>query len=458
MSVSFTTLLPRRASLPNFLALATLLFAAPLAVAAESAAVRSGAIRPHVMHSGRSSDAPSTDANRASITLDAAVRLAVDRAPLLDARRSQVVSAEQEARRAGALPDPTLSVGIDNLPVTGPDAFNTGADFMTMKKIGLRQAIPARAKREAQRTLAARGIDEANARAQAEQLDVRRRTAQAWIDLWSTARELEALEALRDEATLASTLARARVRGGAGTVDDALSAAAAVVELDVRMDALSADVAAAQARLARWTGDDAAAVDTKLVPDFSALPVPEARLVASIDRLGPVLPVSAQVETAAAAVDAARAEKHPDWSVAMSYGQRERGRSDMLMLEFGIGLPLFPGERQDRGIAAREADYAATLAERDDLRRDQLAMVRSRIATWEGLKRQVDREGSEWLPLARDRSSVALAAFRNGAEVRPWLDARRDELAVVVAHARRTGELARAWADLAYLLPTESQP
>ena len=47
-----------------------------------------------------------------------------------------------------------LTVGIDNLPITGRDAFDTRIDDMTMKKIGLRQEIPARAKRKAQRELA----------------------------------------------------------------------------------------------------------------------------------------------------------------------------------------------------------------------------------------------------------------------------------------------------------------
>src|SRR3546814_7415038 len=91
-----------------------------------------------------------------------------------------------------------LTVGSDNLPVTGPDAFDVQADFMTMKRIGLRQEVPARAERNAERSLAARNIDKAQADAQAEQLEVRRETAEAWIDLWATQRELDELMALRD--------------------------------------------------------------------------------------------------------------------------------------------------------------------------------------------------------------------------------------------------------------------
>src|SRR3546814_4109636 len=80
---------------------------------------------------------------------------------------------------------------------------------------------------------------------------------------------------------------------------------------------------------------------------------------------------------------AARAEKRPDWSVAASYGQRDGGRDDMFMLEFGIELPLFTRNRQDRGVAARQAEYEAALATREDLRRQQAARIRADIARWE---------------------------------------------------------------------------
>lgn len=441
--------------------LSVLLLAPPAALAAAPQS-RSGA---HVTSHAESPVRPRStsvhlsglhEAGSSGVTLDEVISLSVRRAPMLDARRAQIEAARQESRRAGALPDPELFVGIDNLPATGPDAFDFNADEMTMKRIGVRQALPSRAKREVARRLAERRVDEAYAQSSAEQLDVRRAVADAWIDLWAAQRELSALGMLRDEAVLASKLATARVSGSSEPVADALAAAMAVVELDNRIEAARGTQAAAQAKLARWTGVRAD-VTASHAPDFTRLPVPEARLLAAIDRLGPLLSTNAELETAAAAVDAARAERRPDWTVGASYGQRGGGRSDMISLEVGVGLPLFGRNRQDRGIAAREADYQAALHTREDLRRRQQAEIRADIAVWEGLKRQVAREESEWLPLARDRSNAALSAFAAGAEVRPWLDARRDELVVVVAHAQRQGELARAWASLAYLLPTEPQ-
>jgi len=396
-------------------------------------------------------------ATSASLSLVEATRLAVERAPILDARRASVSAAQEEAARAGALPDPTLLVGIDNLPVTGTDAFDFSADEMTMKRIGLRQEIPARAKREARRTLAARAIDEAQALSAAQQLTVRRAAAEAWIDLWAAQRELVSLQALRDQAALAAKLAKARVAGGAATVTDALAAQAAVLELDNRIEALRSSQLAAQAGLARWLGDSDIETTTD-TPDFTALPVPEARLLSAIDRLGPLLPITAQVESAAAAIDVARAEKRPDWSVGASYGQRTGGRSDMILVEIGIGLPLFTRNRQDRGVAAREAEYQAALAGREDVRRQQIAQIRADIARWEGLKRQVTLHEASLLPLANDRSAIALAGYRAGGNIQSWLDAQRDELNIHLSHAEHLGELGRAWAALAYLLPSETQP
>src|SRR3546814_14680713 len=97
-----------------------------------------------------------------------------------------------------------LTVGIDNLPVTGPDAFDPAADFMTMKRIGIRQEIPAGAKRDARRDLAARVVDERQAQTRAERLEIRRRAAEAWIALWAAQRELDEVTALREQAKLAS--------------------------------------------------------------------------------------------------------------------------------------------------------------------------------------------------------------------------------------------------------------
>jgi outer membrane protein TolC len=395
-------------------------------------------------------------AGAAPLTLAEATRVAVEQAPRLEARTAAVDAAQAEASRAGELPDPMLMLGIENLPVTGSEAFDASVDDMTMKRVGLRQEIPAAAKRSASRALAARVVDEARADAVAERLAVQRAAAEAWIDLWAAGHETTALRRLREETALAATLVAARLRAGAASASFALAAQAAVLELDNRLEAARARQLAARAALARWV-PDSRADDTAGEPDFSTLSVAREQLVAAVDRLGPVLQARARVETAAAAIDQARAEKRPDWSVAAFYGQRDRDRSDMLSVEVGIGLPVFGSRRQDRGVFAREAQYRQVLAEREDAERQSVAAINAAWSRWQGLLRQVSLHESQLLPLAGHRSAAAQAAYRAGGQLQPWIDARRAELEIHLSHAEHLGELGRAWAALAYLLPSETR-
>lgn len=401
--------------------------------------------------------APPGRTAESALTLEQVVRRAVERAPALDARRAQTVAAREDAHRAAALPDPKLVGGIDNLPVTGAGAFDVRADDMTMKRIGLMQEFPARAKRDARQALADSNVEQAAAMTASEDLSVRRAAAEAWIERWAADRELDALQAMQAQSGLAVRIAGARLAGAGGTVGDALAARAAALDLDNRIDTAHARVEAADAGLSRWLGTAHAQISAR-APDFALLPFAGSSLLAAADRQGPLLAWDAREHAAAAAVTAASAEKRADWSVGVVYGQRDRGRSNMLSLEFSIGLPLFTANRQDRDIAARQADYAATLDAHEDARRAQIEQVQRDLAQWAALKRQVARDQEQLLPLARDRAATALAAYRGGGALQPWVDARRDEIDLRIAHAQRLGEFGRAWAALAYLLLEEHTP
>src|SRR5690349_6761429 len=106
------------------------------------------------------------------LTLDAAVEQALRSAPQVNARTAGIEAAQALTVSAGRLPDPELIVGIDNLPVSGPDAYSTTADFMTMRKIGVMQAFPRGEKRQLQRVRAQAELDLANAENVETRLDV----------------------------------------------------------------------------------------------------------------------------------------------------------------------------------------------------------------------------------------------------------------------------------------------
>ena len=174
------------------------------------------------------------------IPFEEALRSADARAPALQARQSRLAASREEAARAAALPDPMLTLGVANL--------------MTMKRIGVMQEFPARAKRQARQAVAERTVDRARAASLAERLAVRSATAQAWIDLWAAQRELSAMQASREPVAIAARTAGARTAGGTGTVAEALAVQADALDLENRIDAAQAAVEAGHAGLGEWIG------------------------------------------------------------------------------------------------------------------------------------------------------------------------------------------------------------
>ena len=397
------------------------------------------------------------------IAYDEALRLAEEHAPALKAHEQQLEAARQDAQRAGRLPDPRMTLAVSNWPVTGRDAFAFNADEMTMKQVGVMQHFPARAKRRAQQAVAQRAIEQAEAVTAADRLAVRKLTARAWIALQAAENEVTLLQSLRESPQIAVGNAKARLSASTGSATDALAAQAAALNLELQIDMAQVELDAARAGLARWLDRMPSDIQTAgQMPDLDRLPVNEGTLLASVDALGPLLPWRSREALASASVSEADAGRHPDWSLGLTYGQRGRSPagghlSDMVMLEFSVDLPLFTANRQDRDVAARRADQRAAVADLEEAQRAQAEALRRTLAEWQGLKRQIARKEHEILPLAHDRSQAALAAYKAGGELQPWIEARRDEVQLHVEHARHLRDLGRAWAELAFLMPATGE-
>jgi outer membrane protein TolC len=209
--------------------------------------------------------------------------------------------------------------------------------------------------------------------------------------------------------------------------------------------------------LQRWLGPVLPALAEP--PDFSQLPVSAARLTRDIDAQAPMQALQAREQVAQAALAQARATTHPDWSVSAMYGQRAPNLSNMATVQVSVSLPLFTRNRQNRGISARQAQFDAVQFAHEDARRAQREAVARAIADWQGWGRRIERFEQTLLPLAHDRAATALAGYRGGGGFQPWLDARRDEIAMRLDYADALATRARLWAALAYLLPpTEDTP
>jgi outer membrane protein TolC len=393
-----------------------------------------------------------------ALSLDEAVGRALGSAPQVAARSEGAAAMRELAVSAGRLPDPELMLNVNDLPVDGPDAWSTTADFMTMRMIGVKQEFPRGEKRRLERDRASTGAELADAELVETSLDVARETAGAWIRRAAIEAALAELHALRPDLELGAAAARAGVAGGRASTAEALAAEAAVVRLGNRIIEMETEAHHARIELGRWIGEDAERPLAPM-PDFDRLPVPAPALLAGIERHGSIQPFESRLAAAQADVALARADKRPDWSAALAYADRGPEFSDMASLQFTIELPLFTRHRQDPVIAARSAELRQLEAERESALRAHTAEVHKMLVEWEQAGRRLEQYDRELVPLARERAMAAIAAYRAGSgEFQPALDAFEVEMELAVERAELTDTRGRAWAFLRYLERGQLQP
>jgi outer membrane protein TolC len=386
-----------------------------------------------------------------SLSLEAAVERALEIAPQVGAGTANVEGMQASAISAGRLPDPQVIVGIDNLPVTGADAYSTTSDFMTMRKAGLMQQFPAASKRRLEREIAGARVGVAEAQLLTSRLEIARGVAQSWIRRATAERSLNDLRALQPELELQAAAARGAVSAGRSSTADAFAAEVTVSELQSRLLRMQGEVRQASFELARWIDSDAARPLASM-PSLDDLPTPPAALLESVHEHGSLLTFQSQIEAARLDVDFAKAQRRPDWSAELAFAKRGPDFSDMVSLEFRIGLPWFTRNRQNPQIIAKQAELRRLEAERDAELRMHTAEIHQMITQWEQLGEQLRQYEGELLPLARERSRAALASYRSGrGDLRLALDAYRQEIEFVVEHATLLNERGRAWAYLRYL-------
>jgi cobalt-zinc-cadmium efflux system outer membrane protein len=344
------------------------------------------------------------------LTYAGALDLAARSAPSLQASALKVDAARDASHAAGRLPDPKLSVGLDNFPASGPPAGRFNADEMTMARIGVLQDVPNAARRRAQVAAGSAEIGVAEAEAALQQRNVRVATALAWIDLAYAERRLAALDQLVGGLKDLWAAEPASVASGASRPAVGLEPKRLQAVFADRRSELAAAAAKARAELSRWTGVPAP-IASGDAPHYDIDP---AALHAALDRHPSLLTAEAAERRAAADVDAARAATRPDWGFEVSYGRRDPMFGDMVSAGVTMSLPLFKGARQAPLIAARVADRNRVQIEREDQRRTLVAALDGDIADHVMHHDQWRRAVEVLAPTAEQRAHLELTSYAAG--------------------------------------------
>jgi outer membrane protein TolC len=388
-----------------------------------------------------------------SLTLPEVQRLAVARSRQLVAQDSAVAAAREMAVAAGQLPDPVATLGVNNLPVNGPDAWSVTRDFMTMRSVGVMQEFTRAEKREARTERYEREADKARAERNVSVAAIQRDTALAWLDRYYAEAMLGVISEQRGQAQVEIEAAESGYRAGRGNLADILAARNALVLLDDRASEVGRKLAAAKIALARWIGDDAQA-PLAGEPAINTIRLDPATLDQDLTHHPELAVLAKKEEVAAAEARMAQANKKTDWSVALMYSQRGPAFSNMISLNVSVPLQWDQKNRQDREVAAKLAMLDQARAEREDMVRAHTAEVRAMIAEWENDRERHSRYEREVLPIATERTQSTLTAYRGAkASITDLLMARRSEIDVRLQALQLEIDTARLWAHLNFLLP-----
>lgn len=389
------------------------------------------------------------------LTLAEAQKQAVARSRQLAAQGASVQATREMAAAAERLPDPVLKAGVDNLPVSGPDRFSTGADFMTMRRLGVAVELTAADKRHWRAERLLRAGDKTRAESEVALAAIRRDTAIAWLERYFTEQMAQVLAAQLKQAKDELDAAEGAYRGGRGGQADLLAARASLGGVQDRADEIAAKVNSAAIMLARWTGDDGAAA-LGAAPDLDTLPLDPDRLHAELDHHPQVAVLRRQEEIAEADVHLAQLAKKSDWSVELAFQQRGPAYPNMVSVALSVPLQWDQKRRQDRELSASMRLAEAATAEREEAAREHTADTAAQMQQWQSGQRRIARYQRELLPLAAERVQASLAAYRGGkASLSEVLLARRAELDVRLQALQLQMDTARLWAALRFLLPED---
>jgi outer membrane protein TolC len=349
-------------------------------------------------------------AHAQSIGYEDALRQAQEEQPLLQARELQVEALRGVIGTADELPDPVLRGGISNLPFTGPVAFNPDRQLPTQIQLGVEQAIPNLAKRNARSGVAVSDTNVSQARLTMARRDVVLAAGQAWISLHFAQRRLVLAQEAQEDLGALVPVARSAVAAGSARPAESLEIRRALLDIDDARTRIEADLETARAMLVRFVpGSDPIALGA--APPVDVDPV---RLRADLEGNPEIRIADAIAGRARAATDLARADLRPDFGVNVTLGRRNPDFGNAVSVMGSITLPLFTGRRQEPRITAAHAQAMAADAERQDLQRAITAQFEADLAAWRSANRQWQRAREQLLPLARDRADLETASFAAG--------------------------------------------
>ncbi|MGE8161165.1 TolC family protein [Paraburkholderia sp. NPDC080076] len=395
-------------------------------------------------------------AQDAGLTLDEALQIATSRSSSIQAAQASVRGSSDVVVKAGQLPNPTLNLSVQDLPVNGPNAFTIGQDNFTMRGIGIQQEWVSPAKRRLQTTLADRAVERDKSTYLEKVAEVRQQVAMAWLNAIYAKKAVALSQALVDHLSQELAVKQASYRGAKGAAIDIAQASLTLGNARDELICAQQDERTALITLSRWTGAgnvlEVGGTPPALQSHVSGL---------SVEQLAQVQPsliaARAAISLADADTDVTRSNRSPNWTWGLTYFKSGGKFPDYVSVGVSIPLPIHRGNVEDRDVEQKSEMGTQARLVYEDTERQVVADIQSLTAKLASGRGRLANARQTVLPAAEQKVQLANAAYRSGiGTLSDALDARHTQLEADLQVLNLERDVSLAWAQLEYqVLPPD---
>ena len=384
------------------------------------------------------------------LTLQEAFARARGDQPAIAAFEREAIALEEEALAARSLPDLQVSVGVQNFPITGENAFSPTDDFMTMYTIGVMREQVRRSRREAEAARLRAEAAVSRAQAPAQLLDIERQVMVAWVKAVEASAKQRLLTQIINDLRVGRSVIEAAIATGGSNAALALAAQAEIALSQAQLAAARGAEGRFRGELARWIG---AAAQRPLPSAVPLLSPPTEIGAAAAGRAHPRVAASTAQELAAQRqIEVARSERRSNLSWSVMLGLRpEFGH----MLSAQVSVPLQTNRRglQDRRIAAAQARSDAARLRTEDVGRELEASYATALAEYQSADAAIEELRRKAIPALEASFKTAEARYAGGqGTLELPLDIVRRYVEAIIELVEQESARAQAVAELIYLV------
>lgn len=377
------------------------------------------------------------------LSLDQAIRLALNHNPQLQASAARKEAALGRSVQARAWPNPELEISADDVPT------HRGGLSQAKNMAGITQVVPYPGKKMADGKIGAADAAVGAAEWRLHRAALVCEVKIAYCQVQTAERSATVAADLVRVADAAATAAAKRNVAGEIALQEQLRAEIQLEQTKAERVDAGRETAVARQELARLLGrPDLSAAQLTGTPDetpkLSLVNLAPSALLAGHPAM---VAARARRDQAAATLQRAGLDSRPDVTVGVAAGRDEAANENLMAFRLSIPLPIFDrskGKLQEAraGVLEAEADIAAT-------RQDLLAAWRSAVARYQAAAELVAAHRERILPKSERALRLVQTGFDEGKfTFIDYLDIQRTTAEVRLAYQKKLLELNSVRAEL----------